>query len=102
MARPLTPADHAFIAALSARALPVFHRGDDHQLMIEVAEEAAARVAPGHPQMDAVLSAWRAWQHARGERPAGRISADWDLREALAGFHRWRCGQAVDAMRGAA
>lgn len=98
MARALTPADHAFIAALSARALPVFHRAEDVDLMTGLAEEAAAKIVPGHPQMDAVLSSWRAHVQARGDN-AARCAADWDLREALAGFHRWRSGQAAHAMR---
>ena len=95
--RPLVPADHAFVSALTAAEVAITLSADEEALYMGCAADVLDRITRGVPVIDRLELAFVALRAAlKSGTDVGH--ARFDLRLALHDFHRWRLGQAQAAM----
>lgn len=95
--RPLGPADHAFVSALSALSLAVCLSAEDEALYVDVASGVADRVNCDSSAMQRLFVSFTHYKAARMER-SELPHVRYGLAVALHEFHRWRMGAAVGVL----
>lgn len=101
MTAPLTAADHAFVAALSALSLMVVGSARDEAFYIDAANQVMDRISRNDIAMQKLLRAFvrlKASIGVLGESSSARF----DLATTLSAFHRQRLARAFGAMEAAA
>lgn len=96
--RPLGPADHAFVSALSALSLAAVVDAREEALYLDVANRMIDRLGGVQPPVLQRLVLEFAAFRMSMPNPHLRPSARFHLAAALHEFHRWRMAMAVGAV----